>query len=74
MILSIAGDDITEFLSVLLNRISFPYKELDLTRMHDWAVMEDLKCRICTLNEVCPVPCGYQEVLIRPGRRGAQSL
>ncbi|KAL5512963.1 ARP8 [Sanghuangporus vaninii] len=51
MVLSIAGDDITEFLSVLLDRISFPYKDLDLTRMHDWAVMEDLKCRICTLNE-----------------------
>lgn len=50
--MSIGGDDITEFLYVLLNKIRFPYKEMDLNRMHDWAVIEDLKCRICTLNEV----------------------
>ncbi|THH11839.1 hypothetical protein EW145_g366 [Phellinidium pouzarii] len=51
MSLSLGGDDVTEFLAVLLDRISFPYKEMDLTRLHDWAVMEDIKCRICTLNE-----------------------
>ena len=52
MSLSIGGDDISEFLYVLLKRIRFPYKEVDLNRLHDWAVIEDLKCRICTLNEV----------------------
>ncbi|KAI5123511.1 hypothetical protein M0805_006671 [Coniferiporia weirii] len=51
MSLSIGGDDVTEFLAILLDRISFPYKEMDLARLHDWAVMEDIKCRICTLNE-----------------------
>ena len=46
MSLSIGGDDISEFLYVLLKRIRFPYKEVDLIRLHDWAVIEDLKCRI----------------------------
>lgn len=50
--LSIGGDDVTEFLYVLLGRINFPYKEMDLTRFHDWLVIEELKCRICTLNEM----------------------
>ncbi|KAH8116481.1 actin-like ATPase domain-containing protein [Phellopilus nigrolimitatus] len=51
MSLSIGGDDVTEFLAILLDRISFPYEEMDLTRMHDWLIMEDLKRRICTLEE-----------------------
>jgi len=46
------GDDITEFLYVLLRRIHFPYRDLDLTRSYDWNVMEDLKNRLCTLAEV----------------------
>ena len=46
------GDDITEFLYVLLQRIKFPYRSLDLNRAYDWAVMEDLKSRLCTLLEV----------------------
>lgn len=46
------GDDITEFLYVLLERISFPYRDINLARWYDWAVMEDLKARLCTLAEV----------------------
>lgn len=52
MSLNVGGDDITEFLYVLLDRISFPYKEIDLARSYDWALMEDIKSRICTLLEV----------------------
>lgn len=52
MSLNIGGDDITEFLYVLLQRIHFPYRDLDLTRSYDWNVMEDLKARLCTLAEV----------------------
>ena len=52
MNLNVGGDDITEFLYVLLERISFPYKEINLARSYDWAVLEDLKARICTLSEV----------------------
>lgn len=53
MSLNIGGDDITEFFSVLLERIKFPYRELDLNRSYDWNVMEDLKIRLCTLADVC---------------------
>lgn len=52
MILNMGGNDITEFLYVLLSRINFPYKEVDLSRSYDWNLMEDLKARLCTLTEV----------------------
>jgi actin-related protein 8 len=52
MSLWIGGDDITEFLSVMLERIAFPYRDINLARSYDWKVMEDLKARVCTLAEV----------------------
>lgn len=52
------GDDITEFLYVLLQRIRFPYRTLDLNRSYDWAVLEDLKGRLCTLLEVSETVAG----------------
>lgn len=52
MSLNIGGDDITEFLYVLLERINFPYRDMDLRRSYDWNLMEDLKSRLCTLAEV----------------------
>ena len=56
MLLNMGGDDITEFLYVLLERIGFPYRNINLSRWHDWEVMEDLKMRICTLAEVSYMP------------------
>lgn len=52
MCLSMGGDDITEFFYVLMGQISFPYRDANLARWHDWNVMEDLKSRLCTLAEV----------------------
>ena len=49
------GDDITEFLYVLLQRIGFPYRDINLARSYDWKVLEDLKVRLCTLTEVWKV-------------------
>ncbi|KAJ7696593.1 nucleus protein [Mycena rosella] len=49
--LNMGGDDITEFLYVLLERIHFPYRDINLARSYDWGVMEDLKARLCTLAE-----------------------
>ncbi|KAJ7281463.1 hypothetical protein C8J57DRAFT_1297692 [Mycena rebaudengoi] len=49
--LNMGGDDITEFLYVLLNRIKFPYRDINLARSYDWNVMDDLKTRLCTLAE-----------------------
>ncbi len=57
MNLNLGGDDITEFLYVLLERIGFPYRDIDLSRAYDWNIMEDLKARLCTLTEVCKGPC-----------------
>ncbi|OJT07591.1 Actin-like protein ARP8 [Trametes pubescens] len=51
MVLSMGGNDITEFLYVLLEKIGFPYRDIDLARSYDWNVMEDLKARLCTLAE-----------------------
>ena len=53
MSLNMGGDDISEFLHVLLQKINFPYRDLELARSYDWNVMEDLKARLCTLAEVC---------------------
>jgi actin-related protein len=50
------GDDITEFLYILLDRINFPYRDINLARSYDWSLMEDLKARLCTLAEVSRYP------------------
>ena len=55
------GDDITEFLLALLERIRFPYREADISRAFDWSLIEDLKSKVCTLAEVSRIcfscPC-----------------
>lgn len=50
--LDYGGDDITAALVALLTRANFPYKELDLARAMDWAMMDKLKEKIATLEEV----------------------
>ncbi|KAJ7091416.1 hypothetical protein B0H15DRAFT_836015 [Mycena belliarum] len=49
--LNMGGDDITEFLYVLLERIRFPYRDINLARSYDWSVMDELKAKLCTLAE-----------------------
>ncbi|KAH9926941.1 actin-like ATPase domain-containing protein [Fomitopsis serialis] len=68
MLLNMGGDDITEFLHVLLQRISFPYKDLSLVRSYDWNVIEDLKARLCTLAEGDVALNLYDFVVRRPGQ------
>ncbi|KAG6886231.1 hypothetical protein C0993_010793 [Termitomyces sp. T159_Od127] len=68
MSLNIGGDDITEFLYVLLKRINFPYRDLDLNYAYDWKVMEDLKSRLCTLSEDHVALNLYDFVVRRPDR------
>lgn len=52
MQLLLGGNDVTEFLHVLLQRISFPYADANLGRMHDWIMLDELKKNMCSLNEV----------------------
>lgn len=74
MSLNIGGNDITEFLYVLLERINFPYRDINLARWHDWLVMEDLKSRLCTLAEVCALVDLAVHLIKRvtAGRRGLE--
>ena len=52
MRLDFGGDDITELLYTLLQRINFPYRELDIFKWGDWHLIENLKERMIVLSEV----------------------
>ncbi|CAG8721495.1 7162_t:CDS:10 [Cetraspora pellucida] len=45
------GDDITTFFIRLLRKSKFPYAEMDLNRMYDWMLAEEMKEKFCTLDE-----------------------
>ncbi|CAG8595939.1 3792_t:CDS:10 [Diversispora eburnea] len=45
------GDDITTFFIRLLRKSKFPYSEIDLNRMYDWLLAEEMKEKFCTLDE-----------------------
>ncbi|KAF8268785.1 actin-related protein [Lactarius quietus] len=64
--LNMGGDYITEFLYVLLDRICFPYRDINLARSYDWNVMEELKSRLCTLTEENVALNLYDFVVRRP--------
>ncbi|KAK4688229.1 actin-related protein 8, partial [Tremellales sp. Uapishka_1] len=49
--LAYGGDDITTTLTTMLQRSAFPYRELNLARSQDWLMMDNLKIKICTLEE-----------------------
>ncbi|KAH9990563.1 actin-related protein [Russula vinacea] len=66
--LNMGGDYITEFLYVLLDRICFPYRDIDLARSYDWNVLEELKSRLCTLTEENVALNLYDFVVRRPKR------
>ncbi|CAL1714580.1 unnamed protein product [Somion occarium] len=68
MCLSMGGDDITEFLYVMLEKMNFPYRDVNLARSYDWHVFEDLKARLCTLAEGDVGLNLYDFVVRRPGK------
>ncbi|KII85873.1 hypothetical protein PLICRDRAFT_700670 [Plicaturopsis crispa FD-325 SS-3] len=65
--LNIGGDDITEFLYVLLERINFPYRDCNLARWYDWNLMQDLKAKMCTLAESDIALNLFDFVIRKPG-------
>ncbi|TFK51830.1 actin-related protein [Heliocybe sulcata] len=69
--LNIGGNDVTEFLYVLLNRINFPYREINLMRWYDWEVLEDLKKRLCTLSEA-DVALELYDFAVKPPNKPSQ--
>ncbi|KAI0640783.1 actin-like ATPase domain-containing protein [Trametes meyenii] len=68
MVLSMGGNDIAEFLYVLLEKIGFPYRDINLARSYDWNVLEDLKARLCTLAEGDVALNLYDFSVRRPGK------
>jgi len=68
MVLHTGGNDITDFLYMLLDRIGFPYRDINLASWHDWSVMEDLKARLCTLIEGDVALDLYDFFVRRPGK------
>lgn len=65
--LNVGGDDITEVFYVLLQQSCFPYKEMDLTRLYDWNLMQDLKHQYCTFIIDISGARPYDLVVRRPG-------
>ncbi|EIW69617.1 hypothetical protein TREMEDRAFT_62486 [Tremella mesenterica DSM 1558] len=51
IMLDYGGDDVTKALTTILQRSAFPFKDLDLSRSQDWKMMDNLKIKICTLEE-----------------------
>jgi len=49
--LDYGGDDITSSMVSLLERSSFPYRDLDLAKAQEFLMMDNLKIKICTLEE-----------------------
>ncbi|KAJ3291331.1 actin-like protein arp8 [Borealophlyctis nickersoniae] len=53
VMLQYGGDDITAFLMTLLSKTNFPYKDCNLlSNAYDWMLAEELKEKLCTVNEV----------------------
>lgn len=68
MQLYMGGNDVTEFLYVLLQRIGFPYRDADLSRSYDWLTLDNLKKTICTLTEADVALNLYDFTVRRPGK------
>ncbi|KAG8907330.1 actin-like protein arp8 [Tulasnella sp. 403] len=68
MLLDYGGDDITEFLHNILVDIQFPYRDIQLSRLYDLHVMDDLKARLCTLSEADVASRIYSFFLRAPGQ------
>jgi actin-related protein 8 len=65
VVLPIGGDNITRLFGELLRIHEFPY-EFDLTNPLDWALLDDLKERCCTVNEAEIAPsAAIFEVYVR---------
>ncbi|ORY33761.1 putative nuclear actin-related protein [Naematelia encephala] len=60
------GDDITRALVTILLKSAFPYKNLDLSRIQDWLMMDNLKIKICTLEEHLVANTPWDFHVLRP--------
>ncbi|CCG83898.1 protein of unknown function [Taphrina deformans PYCC 5710] len=63
------GDDLTKFMAKQLLRVSFPYRDFDLSRAYDVLLAEDLKLKFCSSNEAEAAVQLYQTFQRQPGRQ-----
>lgn len=66
-ILSFGGDDLTRLLTQILRLHSFPYTECCLERILDWELMDELKVRMCTMDEDDLASLVYEAYVRCPG-------
>ncbi|GAA96764.1 uncharacterized protein L969DRAFT_90691 [Mixia osmundae IAM 14324] len=69
--LAYGGDDVTRVFFDLLQRASFPIKDIDLARSYDWQLLDWLKENCCILNESDASLNLYNFHLRRPHVTGA---
>jgi actin-related protein 8 len=50
--LGIGGDDVTQCLLAVLLRNKFPYSDMNLANTYEWHMLEELKCKHCSLADV----------------------
>lgn len=62
------GDDLTVLLAEILRLHNFPYAECDLARQLDFELMDDLKIRLCTLDEDELASTVYEAYVRNPGQ------
>lgn len=62
------GDDLTVLLAEILRIHNFPYAECDLSRQLDFEMMDDLKIRLCTLDEDELASAVYEAYVRNPGQ------
>ncbi|KAI8803980.1 hypothetical protein BJ742DRAFT_742486 [Cladochytrium replicatum] len=69
------GDDVTSFFTLLMKKPDFPYRALNIEkRLADWLLVDELKERICTANEIfdesilAPMVFFYPQVINMPAK------
>lgn len=67
--LKYGGDDVTTAFGRMLLRAQFPCRDLRLTEITDWELLEDLKAKYCTTNDTGIAVQLYSFYQRRPGEQ-----
>lgn len=66
-LLPYGGDQLTQLFLALLQQHSFPYQECNLARALDFELMDELKLRLCTMDEDDLASAIFEAYVRRPG-------
>lgn len=67
-ILPYGGDELTRLLASILKHHAFPYHPCNLNRQLDWDLMDELKVRMCTMDEDDLSSAVYEAYVRIPGQ------